>query len=172
MPDPIRVLVVDDDPILCCTVAEALADEGYASRTAGNGCEALGFLLDWEPHVVVLDLMMPVLDGRGFCEQQKSLDGRLAEVPVVVLSAAHDAAEVSRDLGAAACLAKPFDLDTLIATIERLASERQECVDSRSNGEPTPHHAARSSPGFVAGRQTVAGHAERYLPPVDTTTSP
>ena len=67
-----RVLVVEDDETLRTTVAEALEDEGYQVITATNGAEALRLVRAAEPDAIVLDLMMPVMDGRAFLEASRA----------------------------------------------------------------------------------------------------
>jgi CheY-like chemotaxis protein len=114
-----HILVVDDDPTVSLTVAEALRDDGYAVETAENGLIALEKIRQSPPVVVVLDLMMPVMDGWTFLERCRA-DEHCPDSRIVVLSAAHRSA--TADLGAAAFVSKPFDLNALLDTVERLAS--------------------------------------------------
>ena len=114
-----RVLVVDDDPGIQGFLAEALADEGYGVRTAANGREALAVLQEWWPDLILLDLMMPEMDGWAFRGEQRAMPG-VADVPVIVLSAARDLDAKTRELAPAQVFSKPFDLEALLATIERL----------------------------------------------------
>lgn len=116
-----RVLVVDDDPSIQGFLAEALADEGYGVRTAGNGREALAILGDWLPDLILLDLMMPEMDGWVFRAAQRTMPSA-AHVPVIVLSATRDLATKAQTLDAAEVFAKPFDLEHLLGTIERITS--------------------------------------------------
>ena len=114
------VLVVDDDPAIRGLVADALRDEGYAVDLAAHGREALDAMRARRPATVVLDLMMPVMDGFSFmeaCHSEQLCDN----VPIVVISAAHDALRRIDEIPVHACVAKPFDLDELIRTIHRLA---------------------------------------------------
>jgi two-component system, chemotaxis family, chemotaxis protein CheY len=119
---PKRVLVVEDDTSIRMTVAEVLADEGYAVVTAENGLEALKIVANQPPHLVVLDLMMPVLDGWGFleaCRQEKLW----AEIPVLVLSAYRNLAQAAhREPRINHFLHKPFELDELVAAVGRLVA--------------------------------------------------
>ena len=119
MPNPPCVLVVDDDTAIRTLLADALDGEGYEVVTAINGADALAKLATLQPDAIVLDLMMPVMDGRAFLAARRQ-DPRQAAIPVLVLSAAHDLGTVAPELGARACMAKPFDLDVLLAVIERL----------------------------------------------------
>jgi two-component system response regulator MprA len=116
-----RVLVVDDDPSIQGFLAEALTDEGYGVRTAANGREALTVLAGWHPDLILLDLMMPEMDGWAFRAEQRTR-ADLADVPVIVLSAMRDLTSRVQTLDPAGVFAKPFDLERLLATIERLIS--------------------------------------------------
>jgi DNA-binding response OmpR family regulator len=116
-----RVLVVDDDLSIQGFLAEALADEGYDVRTAGNGREALAILHVWRPDLILLDLMMPEMDGWAFRAEQRTLP-EASMVPVIVLSATRDLDAKTRDLEPAQVFSKPFDLELLLGTIERLTA--------------------------------------------------
>jgi len=117
-----RILVVDDEEPIRTTVAEALADEGYDVLTAPDGAKALELVRAAEPDGVVLDLMMPVLDGWGFlhaCRQEKLC----ASTPVLVLSAYRKLAEaVPADVRVDRVLAKPFELEVLLQAVEELVA--------------------------------------------------
>ncbi|HVR88423.1 MAG TPA: response regulator [Candidatus Limnocylindria bacterium] len=114
-----RVLVVDDQEAIRDTLQLALDDEGYAVECAANGAEALEILERWRPCVILLDLMMPVMDGWAFRKEQQRRQ-RGSSVPVVLLSAAGRLDEHQKALGAAAVIPKPFDIDRVISTIERV----------------------------------------------------
>jgi CheY-like chemotaxis protein len=118
-----RVLVVDDDEIIRGFLAEALADEGYEVRAAGEGAHALATLRGWPAELIVLDLMMPVMDGWAFRAVQRQ-DPELAHIPVVVLSATREVQLQARPLDVAAVFAKPFDLDELLTVIGELLGRR------------------------------------------------
>ena len=122
MPEGRRVLVVDDDDIIRGFVSEALEDEGYDIRTAANGRHALNVLRDWKPDLIVLDLMMPEMDGWTFRAEQRKLPDA-ADVPVVVLSAVRDVRAQAAALEAASVLGKPFELDELLRTVGRFTAE-------------------------------------------------
>lgn len=119
----VRVLVVEDDQLLRDLIAETLGDEGYAVEEAANGEEALAQVRQRAPDLVVLDLMMPVMDGWSFARAWHA--ERAHATPIVVLSAAHGLAAAAEELapfGVRATLAKPFDLEVLAAVVGRLAS--------------------------------------------------
>src|SRR5262245_34872901 len=99
-----RVLIVDDDYDIRATLHEILSDEGYDVASSANGFEALQALRSGTaPCLILLDLMMPVMDGWQFRAQQLS-DPTLASIPVVVLSADAGVAQKSRALNAADCV--------------------------------------------------------------------
>ncbi len=114
VPAPSRrhVLIVEDDPLIRCLIADVLADVGYVVYTAQDGAEALASLAEARPDVVVLDLEMPGLDGRTFLTRCRQ-DPRHRHLPVVVLSGAATAREDAQRLGAQAYMGKPFVIDRL-----------------------------------------------------------
>lgn len=115
-----RILVVDDDPDIRDTVIEVLEEHGLRAQGAANGVEALRALRDDPelPRLILLDLMMPGMDGRAFREAQLA-DPALAPIPVVVISAFRDSAETAEQLGAAGHLTKPVSLDDLLDVIQQ-----------------------------------------------------
>jgi two-component system chemotaxis response regulator CheY len=114
---PKRVLVVDDDASIRELLLTALEDDGYEVVPAVNGQDALAVCERWRPDVIVLDLMMPVMDGWTFAKRLRERD----DIPIVVLSAATDLARHAKTIGAAAVVAKPFDLDQLLPKVARAA---------------------------------------------------
>jgi CheY-like chemotaxis protein len=98
-------------------VAAFLDESGYEARTAANGREGLDVLATWRPDLVILDMMMPVMDGRGFRAVQMAND-EWRRIPVIVLSATRAFLSPEETVGARAVIAKPFDLDTLLGLVE------------------------------------------------------
>jgi DNA-binding response OmpR family regulator len=117
----LSVLVVDDDPDICAFLEDALEDSGYEVRTAADGRLALALLRDWRPDLILLDLMMPGVNGWAFRHAQL-VQQCLASIPVVVMSAGYGAQREAAKLRAAAGLDKPFDLDELLATVTALTA--------------------------------------------------
>jgi CheY-like chemotaxis protein len=116
-----RVLVVDDEPLIRELVADALREVGFEIRSAANGVEGFEVLRVWLPDVIVLDLMMPQLDGVGFCELLR-VTPRFATIPVVLVTAAYAPQDAARRTGASAVvLTKPFELDNLVEMVRKLA---------------------------------------------------
>jgi CheY-like chemotaxis protein len=108
------VLVVDDDPDTVDTMREILEEEGHTVLSARNGLEGLEVALRSVPDLVLLDLDMPVMDGRAFLEALRQAP-TLADVTVVVLSG------TAEPRVACESLQKPLRLDTLLGLIGRVA---------------------------------------------------
>ena len=98
-------------------VAAFLDESGYEARTAANGREGLEILSTWRPDLVILDMMMPIMDGRGFRAVQMGHDD-WRRIPVIVLSATRAFLSQEETVGARVVIAKPFDLDTLLGLVE------------------------------------------------------
>lgn len=115
--------MVDDERDVRQLLSTYLNLHGFAVVTASNGREALTRLAECEPCVILLDLMMPVMDGVEFRRQQQQ-DPRWSRIPVVCLSAKHDAHSLSAALQMDACVSKPFDIDYVTDLV------RQHCEGS------------------------------------------
>jgi CheY-like chemotaxis protein len=117
---PKSILVVEDDPGIREAMMEFLESEGYEVRSTVNGREALDHLAatDRLPGVILLDLMMPVMDGFRFREEQGK-DPRLAAVPVIVMTADSQLEAHKHTLRASAYIRKPVDIDTLSELLKR-----------------------------------------------------
>jgi DNA-binding response OmpR family regulator len=124
MTAPGRILVVEDDESLREALLEVLGDEGHEVRVAEHGADALETLDGWEPEVLVLDLMMPVMDAFEFREHQRRRAAALG-ARVLVLSAARDLGGAAERLDADAYLAKPFRLDEMLTTVDRLLDDHR-----------------------------------------------
>jgi DNA-binding response OmpR family regulator len=111
-----EVLVIDDDHSLLRMVTVALQDSGLRVVTATNGIDGLQALSNARPGVVVLDLEMPVMDGRAFYREMRS---RGYSTPVLILSA-YDARQANRELNASGYIDKPFDPDELVDRLRDL----------------------------------------------------
>lgn len=118
-PSPPRVLVVDDDPDIRSTIQQILLVEGYTVMEAGNGAEALAALDGPRPAVILLDLMMPVMDGWEF--RRRLLEHPASQTPVIIVSADRDISRKAASIAAQGYIAKPFDLDVLLHEVGRFA---------------------------------------------------
>jgi CheY-like chemotaxis protein len=112
------VIVVEDDGDVREAISEILRENDYSVLDYGNGQEALACDRSSRPCVILLDMMMPVMDGWQFRAQQRN-DPMLGTVPVVVLTAHADASRVAQELGAAAFLKKPVQLEALLGAVKR-----------------------------------------------------
>jgi CheY-like chemotaxis protein len=116
------VLVVDDDLDLRTAVGEVLEEEGYRVAQADNGETALALLRGGErPSLVLLDVMMPVLNGEQFLALQRT-EPSIAEIPIVILTAAGLSEEYLGKLDADAVLEKPVPLRELLETVKKFVS--------------------------------------------------
>lgn len=120
----VTVLVVDDDPGVLEVLQLALDAEGYNVVVARNGREALEQAARSQPRLILVDLMMPVMDGWEFVREfrRRRRDER---TPVIILSALRHVEEATRNLDVQAVLAKPFNLDELLDVVAtHVASEQ------------------------------------------------
>ena len=113
-----QILVIEDDDSIRDALEELFASEGFSVAVAENGSAGLAALAVAKPRLVLLDLMMPVLDGRGFLRELEAQGDRsLAATPVVLITAAGEK-------GASGCrvsevLTKPIDIDKLLAVAQK-----------------------------------------------------
>lgn len=112
-----RVLIVEDEQDVANLVADVLELEGFEARVS-SGESALDNALRFRPHLVLLDLMMPVVDGFEVARRLHAHDATRG-LPIVVMTAMHDASSRAREIGARHFLAKPFDINELIDTVEQ-----------------------------------------------------
>lgn len=117
-----RILVVEDDANLRETLAEILADDGHEVRVATDGAAALETLGGWTPEVIVLDLMMPRMDGFAFRARQRDASAH-APAKILVVSAARDVESAADELDADAWLVKPFGLEDVVTSVRALLGD-------------------------------------------------
>jgi two-component system response regulator MprA len=120
-----RVLVVDDDEKITSFLRRALAYEGYQVEVAGGGAAALASALQSPPDLVVLDVMMPGMDGLEVCRRLRA--GGDVHIPVLMLTARDRVGDRVQglDAGADDYLAKPFALEELLARLRALLRRRE-----------------------------------------------
>ena len=131
-----RVLVVDDDPAIRSSLELALDLEGYQVAVAADGAEALTTMRDDRPDVLVLDLMMPGVDGLTVCRVLRAEKDRM---PILMLTARTDTSDrvEGLDAGADDYLPKPFDLEELLARLRALVRRTQPQRRVRAATGPT-----------------------------------
>ena len=131
------MLVVDDDPDILEALSEILEAEAYGVARARNGQEALE-RLDPLPHLILLDLMMPVMDGWEFARRLRQKDNAASKVAIIVLSADRNVSAKAREIGAVGYLAKPFELGDLLNLV------RQTVGNSNLEGAPMAELTAKN----------------------------
>ena len=114
-----KIIVVEDEPDLVDVVTYNLQREGYLVLAAQRGDEGLNLIRSEGPDLVLLDLMLPGMDGLSICRQMKS-DGSLSEIPIIIASAKGEESDVviGLEMGADDYLAKPFSPRELLARIK------------------------------------------------------
>lgn len=124
-----HVLIADDDPLLQAILEHKLVAAGYRVDVVGDGRAALEHIIAFRPAIVVLDAMMPIMDGFEALRRVKS-NPELAGITVVMLTALKGDDDVvsALKLGAADYLAKPFNPDELVARLDRLAGAHRSLV--------------------------------------------
>ena len=120
-----RILLVEDDPGATRLVGYTLEQEGYEVLTAPNGVEGLRKAREEEPDLLILDVMLPGLDGFELCRRLRA-DAQTAGLPVLMLSA--KAQEIDRatglKMGADAYLTKPADPSVIVSEVESLLAQK------------------------------------------------
>ena len=121
VPRPARVLVVDDTANVRALIQVNLELEGIEVHLATDGQEALDRVLEVDPDLITMDVMMPRLDGLAAASRLKAA-AATAAIPIVMVSARAQAADrqAGQDAGVDAYVTKPFDPDELVATVLRL----------------------------------------------------
>jgi DNA-binding response OmpR family regulator len=121
MSDLKKILVVDDDPYILMSLEFLMKKNGYGVMVARNGTEALDIVGKQMPDVVLLDIMMPDVDGYEICKHIKKT-ARLKHTKVVFMSAKSKEADIQKgyDLGASLYITKPFSTRELVKQIKEL----------------------------------------------------
>ncbi|HUB75830.1 MAG TPA: response regulator transcription factor [Solirubrobacteraceae bacterium] len=117
--EPLRVLVVDDEPNIVDVISMALRFEGFAVESAGSGADAIAAVAQHRPSVIVLDVMLPDIDG---FEVARRLAGARAGVPIIFLTARDATEDIVHGLtlGGDDYMTKPFSLEELVARIRTI----------------------------------------------------
>ncbi len=132
------VLVVDDDPWIQWMIADDLVDRGYEVVTAQDGIEALQHVREVRPDGIVLDLMLPRLDGWELANRCRAVAGG-ATIPIVVVSAARNPELPDASCGIRGHIRKPFDIEELARSVAELAGPESAPVHAPvGSASPTP----------------------------------
>ncbi len=127
-----KVLVVDDEPNVLRSLAQYLTIEDFTVETAGNGVEALEKVASFGPELILLDVMMPGMDGFEVLEKIKE-DPAHVNTPIIMLTAKDQSADVLKGYqsGATSYLVKPFNLDELVETINQVLEQSRAQAESK-----------------------------------------
>ncbi|OGX23557.1 MAG: hypothetical protein A2Y03_05275 [Omnitrophica WOR_2 bacterium GWF2_38_59] len=116
-----RILVVDDDPVIVKLLENRLTEKGYKVVSALEAADGLQMAINDSPDLIVLDVMMPIINGYNFCHLLKSEEGK-KEIPIIFLTSRNskEDIQIGHKMGADAYLTKPVDMGVLIAKINEL----------------------------------------------------
>jgi CheY-like chemotaxis protein len=131
----IRILHVDDEQDIREVTEISLGlDPDFAVKSCGSGMEAIAVAAEWQPDLILLDVMMPVMDGPATFAQLRQ-NAETAGIPVIFMTARAQAREVDRfrSLGAIGVIAKPFDPMTLAALVRRYAPAAESRISALRN---------------------------------------
>jgi len=160
-----KVLIVDDDAMTVKLCTMALKRDEYETRSAADGRQGLEAALEWKPDVVLLDVMMPKLDGYEVCQQLRA-DERTRSTPIIMITVKDESKDVARglDAGADDYVKKPFSTRELVARV-RAAVRRKRSQDAlwaamRKSFVPfaEPAEAEPSPPPAEVSRRELAGY--------------
>ena len=115
------ILIVDDEPNIVISIEYLMKRAGYEVATAYDGQQALDFLADNSPALMILDVMMPNKNGFEVCKEVRA-DNRFADMPILMLTAKGREAEMNKglSLGADAYITKPFSTHDLVERVKSL----------------------------------------------------
>lgn len=134
-----RILVVDDDNALRASISRILEDEGYTVDNAADGAAALSIVEEDPPDAILLDVMMPGMNGRQFLRELRGAAGQ-TRIPVVIMTALHGLSDRAAEYGADDFVEKPFDVDELLNKVA-LALFRSGEYDTLTDRPAVPRSA-------------------------------
>jgi len=131
---PAHLLVVEDEPEIAELIRYHLSRAGHRVAVTHNGWEALAHIRDDRPDLLLLDLMLPDLDGFGICEILRR-DAATATLPIVIVSAweSDDSRNLGLELGALDYVTKPFSPAALVARVNHILEQRADQTAKRSS---------------------------------------
>jgi len=125
-----KILICDDDPGILDVLELILEETGHTIISEQNSLNVRSIMKRESPDLVILDLWMPVVSGDQLLEMIRE-DNLMKDLPVIIISASRDGEQIAKSAGANAYLAKPFDVDKLLQTVEaQLANLSQSKVTS------------------------------------------
>ena len=160
-----RVLVVDDEPMVRDTLGQVLSDEGYVVDLAVDGETALERVHATRPDAILLDLMMPGMNGRQFLQALRD-EPAYAGVPVMIMTAVHGL-EISATLGASEVVEKPFNVDELLNKVALAVYRSREAATTTQPGLPVVALPPESAPEKERGVVLLVEHDRGRLQQLD-----
>ena len=150
-----RILIVEDESHIAEGVAFNLRKEGFEVKIAVNGVEAIDFWQSYKPDLLILDLMLPLLDGFGVLEKIRKVNQK---IPILILSARNQAADKLRGFkeGVDDYLTKPFELDEFLARVQRLLLRSSWNSDGQGNLEDNLGDSYHFGPHMINFKEHLA----------------
>ncbi|MGA2642795.1 MAG: response regulator, partial [Spirochaetia bacterium] len=151
----IEVLVVEDSRTQAEQLSQTLEQAGYRVRVAGNGAEALEAIRESRPHLIISDVVMPVMDGYTMCRAIKD-DDTLSDIPVIILTSLSDSQDVIRgvEAGVDYYLTKPYRAEALLSEIETVLA---------STPSREPHDAQEQFNVTITGKRRLVRSSRSRL---------
>ena len=120
-----KILVVDDDPTLTTLVSKCLETNGYEVTAVTEAADGLDYAMKNDPDLIILDVMMPVINGYNFCRLIKQEENK-KDIPIILLTSRDQIKdiEIGLEMGAEAYLAKPLNTTELLRTIKVIESSQ------------------------------------------------
>ena len=120
-----KILVVDDDPTLTTLVSKCLETNGYEVTAVTEAADGLDYAMKNDPDLIVLDVMMPVINGFNFCRLLKQEEDK-KDIPIILLTSRDQIKdiEIGLEMGAEAYLVKPLNTTELLRTIKVIESSQ------------------------------------------------
>jgi DNA-binding response OmpR family regulator len=117
-----HILVVDDDQGHLLLLKKRLTDAGYDVLTSAEASEGLQYAMDKDPDLIILDVMMPIINGYNFCKLLKS-EEKKKQIPIILLTSRDnpDDINIGLKMGANAYLTKPVNFELLLSTIKKVS---------------------------------------------------
>lgn len=161
-----RVLVVDDEPMVRETLGQVLSEEGYVVDLAVDGESALEAVHAARPDAILLDLMMPGMNGRQFLQELRE-DPAYAAVPVLIMTAVHGLNVNLQTFGASEVVEKPFDVDELLNKVALAVYRSRDANTSISQPLPFVSMPPDSAPEQDRGIVLIVEHDRSRLQQLD-----
>jgi DNA-binding response OmpR family regulator len=142
---PVKILVVDDEPNIAEVIRLYLEHSGYEAILLGRGRDVIATIMDKQPELIVLDIMLPDVTGYELCERIRKLEGPLAMTPIILLSAKGESIDKLRgfNLGVDDYIVKPFDPNEMIARIKAVLRRTRSTEAEKSKQNEAPERILR-----------------------------